>query len=145
MSKTRMVGHVGPCLPHFAVDSPADTAGRLDLLFNVSRTYLIELLCVPAFGSVWPSFCKAFKGLMDSMTGEFHKARRPPRHPPCLITHRKNLTDSQNAGLNVPAIPMEDLTTDQFRSLMDVNVTACFLCAQQAIRIMKTQEPKGGR
>jgi NAD(P)-dependent dehydrogenase (short-subunit alcohol dehydrogenase family) len=62
-----------------------------------------------------------------------------------LTTHLAQPADNQNAGLNVPAIPMEDLTVAQFRSLMDVNVTACFVCAQEAIRIMKAQEPKGGR
>jgi NAD(P)-dependent dehydrogenase (short-subunit alcohol dehydrogenase family) len=50
-----------------------------------------------------------------------------------------------NAGVNVPAIPMEDLTFEQWTMVVDVNLTGAFLCAQQAIRIMKAQTPRGGR
>jgi NAD(P)-dependent dehydrogenase (short-subunit alcohol dehydrogenase family) len=50
-----------------------------------------------------------------------------------------------NAGINVPAIPMEDLTLDQWRAVVDTNLTGPFLCAQHAIRLMKAQAPKGGR
>jgi NAD(P)-dependent dehydrogenase (short-subunit alcohol dehydrogenase family) len=50
-----------------------------------------------------------------------------------------------NAGAGAPAIPMEDLTFEQWRAVVDVNLTGCFLCAQEAIRIMKAQQPRGGR
>lgn len=50
-----------------------------------------------------------------------------------------------NAGVNVPAIPMEDLTFEQWSMVVDVNLTGAFLCAQQAIRIMKAQTARGGR
>jgi NAD(P)-dependent dehydrogenase (short-subunit alcohol dehydrogenase family) len=40
---------------------------------------------------------------------------------------------------------MEDLPLEDWKRVVDVNLTACFLCAQEAIRIMKTQTPKGGR
>lgn len=50
-----------------------------------------------------------------------------------------------NAGVNVPATPIEDLTFEQWRSVVDVNLTGMFLCAQHAIRIMKAQTPRGGR
>jgi NAD(P)-dependent dehydrogenase (short-subunit alcohol dehydrogenase family) len=50
-----------------------------------------------------------------------------------------------NAGMGAPAIPMEDLTFEQWKSVVDVNLTAMFLCSQEAIRIMKEQNPKGGR
>jgi NAD(P)-dependent dehydrogenase (short-subunit alcohol dehydrogenase family) len=50
-----------------------------------------------------------------------------------------------NAGVNAPAIPMEDLTFEQWSMVVDVNLTGAFLCAQQAIRIMKAQTPRGGR
>ena len=50
-----------------------------------------------------------------------------------------------NAGMGAPPVPMEDLTPKQWRDVLDVNLTACFICAQHAIRIMKAQEPKGGR
>jgi len=50
-----------------------------------------------------------------------------------------------NAGMGAPAIPMEDLSVEQWKQVVDVNLTACFLCAQEAIRIMKAQDPMGGR
>ena len=50
-----------------------------------------------------------------------------------------------NAGVNVPGIPMEDLSIDQWKTVVDINLTGVFLCAQQAIKLMKSQKPKGGR
>ena len=50
-----------------------------------------------------------------------------------------------NAGTGAPAIPMEDLTYEQWSAIVNVNLTGPFLCAQQAIRLMKKQDPKGGR
>ncbi|MBV1701548.1 MAG: SDR family oxidoreductase [Hyphomicrobiales bacterium] len=50
-----------------------------------------------------------------------------------------------NAGSGAPAIPMEDLTLAQWQSVVDINITAAFLCTQQAIRMMKAQVPRGGR
>ncbi|MGH9632405.1 MAG: SDR family oxidoreductase [Bryobacteraceae bacterium] len=50
-----------------------------------------------------------------------------------------------NAGINAPAIPMEELTYDQLSEVVGVNLIGAFLCAQEAIRLMKTQEPRGGR
>jgi NAD(P)-dependent dehydrogenase (short-subunit alcohol dehydrogenase family) len=50
-----------------------------------------------------------------------------------------------NAGINVPAIPMDELTFEQWSSVVNVNLTGSFLCAQGAIRMMKAQTPKGGR
>jgi NAD(P)-dependent dehydrogenase (short-subunit alcohol dehydrogenase family) len=50
-----------------------------------------------------------------------------------------------NAGTGAPAIPMEDLTLEQWQTVVDVNLTGSFLCAQEAIRMMKAQTPKGGR
>ncbi|HUI78044.1 MAG TPA: SDR family oxidoreductase [Bryobacteraceae bacterium] len=50
-----------------------------------------------------------------------------------------------NAGSNAPGIPMEDLTYEQWNKVVGVNLTGAFLCAQEAIRIMKAQEPRGGR
>jgi NAD(P)-dependent dehydrogenase (short-subunit alcohol dehydrogenase family) len=50
-----------------------------------------------------------------------------------------------NAGVGAPAIPMEDLTYEQWTTVVNVNLTGVFLCAQEAIRIMKTQQPRGGR
>jgi len=50
-----------------------------------------------------------------------------------------------NAGTWTPAVPMEDLTFEQWAAAVDVNLTAAFLCAQEAVRMMKAQEPRGGR
>ena len=50
-----------------------------------------------------------------------------------------------NAGTGAPAIPMEDLTYEQWNNVVAVNLTGCFLCAQEAIKIMKSQSPRGGR
>lgn len=50
-----------------------------------------------------------------------------------------------NAGAGTPAIPMEDLTYEQWSAVLAVNLTGAFLCAQEAIRMMKAQTPRGGR
>jgi NAD(P)-dependent dehydrogenase (short-subunit alcohol dehydrogenase family) len=50
-----------------------------------------------------------------------------------------------NAGVSTPPVPMEDLTFKQWTEAVDVNLTGAFLCAQQAIKIMKAQQPPGGR
>jgi len=50
-----------------------------------------------------------------------------------------------NAGAMTPAVPMEDLTFEQWTQAVDVNLTGAFLCAQEAIRMMKGQQPRGGR
>lgn len=50
-----------------------------------------------------------------------------------------------NAGRSAPAVPLEDLTFEQWNSVVTVNLTGAFLCAQEAIRIMKAQSPQGGR
>ena len=50
-----------------------------------------------------------------------------------------------NAGVNAPGIPLEDLTLAQWRNVVDINLTGMFLCIQQAFRVMKAQTPRGGR
>jgi NAD(P)-dependent dehydrogenase (short-subunit alcohol dehydrogenase family) len=50
-----------------------------------------------------------------------------------------------NAGMGLPAVPMEELSVEQWRSVVDINLNAMFFCCQEAIRIMKAQSPKGGR
>ena len=50
-----------------------------------------------------------------------------------------------NAGIGAPAIPMEDLDIAKWKAVVDTNLTGPFLCAQEAIKIMKSQTPKGGR
>jgi len=50
-----------------------------------------------------------------------------------------------NAGVNAPGIPLEELSLEQWRNVVDVNLTGMFLCMQEAFRVMKDQDPRGGR
>src|SRR5215475_2485065 len=50
-----------------------------------------------------------------------------------------------NAGMGAPAIPLEDLTYEQWKAVVDVNLTGVFLCTQEAFKIMKDLQPRGGR
>jgi NAD(P)-dependent dehydrogenase (short-subunit alcohol dehydrogenase family) len=50
-----------------------------------------------------------------------------------------------NAGRGAPPVPLEDLPYEEWRSVVDTNLTGAFLCTQEAIRIMKDQTPRGGR
>jgi NAD(P)-dependent dehydrogenase (short-subunit alcohol dehydrogenase family) len=50
-----------------------------------------------------------------------------------------------NAGIGAPAVPFEDLPYDTWKKVVDTNLTGMFLCTQEAIKIMKAQDPRGGR
>ena len=50
-----------------------------------------------------------------------------------------------NAGSGAPPLPLEDLTYEQWRAVVDANLTGAFLCTQEAIKVMKSQQPRGGR
>jgi NAD(P)-dependent dehydrogenase (short-subunit alcohol dehydrogenase family) len=50
-----------------------------------------------------------------------------------------------NAGTGAPPVPLEDLTVEQWRRVVDVNLTGAFLCTRSAFRLMKQQTPRGGR
>lgn len=50
-----------------------------------------------------------------------------------------------NAGVGAPAIPLEDLSYEQWQRVVDINLTGAFLCTQEAFRLMKSQSPQGGR
>ena len=50
-----------------------------------------------------------------------------------------------NAGSNVPPVPLEDVTFEQWNGIVAANLTGTFLCTQQAFLLMKTEEPRGGR
>jgi len=50
-----------------------------------------------------------------------------------------------NAGRGAPAVPIDELPVATWREVVDVNLTGMFLCAQSAVRIMKKQQPRGGR
>jgi len=50
-----------------------------------------------------------------------------------------------NAGIGAPAMPLEELPLETWRKVVDINLTGMFLCTQEAIKLMKSQEPRGGR
>lgn len=50
-----------------------------------------------------------------------------------------------NAGIAAPAVPIDELSVDQWRRLIDINVTGSFLCARAAFAQMRSQDPQGGR
>lgn len=50
-----------------------------------------------------------------------------------------------NAGVSSPAVPLEDFSFEKWKSVVDVNLHGVFLCTQEAFRLMKDQEPRGGR
>jgi len=50
-----------------------------------------------------------------------------------------------NAGTGAPPLPLEDLTYEQWRTVVDTNLTGAFLCTQEAFSLMKSQTPRGGR
>ena len=50
-----------------------------------------------------------------------------------------------NAGIGAPPVPMEELTYEQWKKVVDTNLSGPFLCTQEAIKIMKAQSPRGGR
>src|SRR5260370_847032 len=50
-----------------------------------------------------------------------------------------------NAGIGAPGVPLEDLTYEQWKRVVDTNLTGAFLCTQEAFKIMKDQNPRGGR
>ena len=50
-----------------------------------------------------------------------------------------------NAGAGAPAVPLEDLELEAWRRVVDVNLTGAFLCIREAFRVMKAQDPRGGR
>jgi len=50
-----------------------------------------------------------------------------------------------NAGVNAPPVPFEDLTDEQWLNVVNINLTGMFFCAREAVRVMKAQAPQGGR
>ena len=50
-----------------------------------------------------------------------------------------------NAGIGAPGVPLEELALDDWRAVVDTNLTGAFLCTQHAVRLMKSQTPRGGR
>jgi NAD(P)-dependent dehydrogenase (short-subunit alcohol dehydrogenase family) len=75
---------------------------------------------------------------------------REPASVRALFTKTKEVFDRldllfNNAGTGSPAVPLEDLTYEQWKSVVDVNLTGAFLCTQEAFKLMKSQTPRGGR
>ena len=50
-----------------------------------------------------------------------------------------------NAGINAPGIPLEELGYEKWKAVVDINLTGAFLCTQEAFKLMKSQDPRGGR
>jgi NAD(P)-dependent dehydrogenase (short-subunit alcohol dehydrogenase family) len=50
-----------------------------------------------------------------------------------------------NAGIGAPGVPLDELSVEQWRAVVDTNLTGVFLCTQQAFKLMKSQTPRGGR
>ena len=50
-----------------------------------------------------------------------------------------------NAGINAPGIPLEELSYEKWKAVVDINLTGAFLCTQEAFKLMKSQDPRGGR
>jgi len=50
-----------------------------------------------------------------------------------------------NAGVGAPGVNLEDLTVEQWKTVVDINLTGSFLCLQEAFKLMKSQDPRGGR
>lgn len=50
-----------------------------------------------------------------------------------------------NAGISAPNVPLEDLPFERWKDVVDTNLTGAFLCTQEAFRLMKAQNPRGGR
>jgi len=50
-----------------------------------------------------------------------------------------------NAGMNAPGVPLDELPVEKWRQILDTNLTGAFLCTQEAFRLMKHQQPRGGR
>jgi NAD(P)-dependent dehydrogenase (short-subunit alcohol dehydrogenase family) len=50
-----------------------------------------------------------------------------------------------NAGSGTPPMPLEELTYEQWQAVVDTNLTGAFLCTQEAFKLMKNQQPRGGR
>ena len=50
-----------------------------------------------------------------------------------------------NAGIGAPPVPLEELPYEQWKAVVDLNLTGAFICTQEAFKIMKDQDPRGGR
>ena len=63
----------------------------------------------------------------------------------CVATFGRVDVVFNNAGVNAPGIPLEDLTLEQWQNVVDINLTGMFICIQESFKVMKAQSPRGGR
>ena len=86
----------------------------------------------------------------NSRTLVFPADVRDPRSVSALFAKTKDVFGRldllfNNAGISAPAVPLEELTYEQWQASVDTNLTGPFLCTQEAFKIMKNQAPRGGR
>src|SRR5215475_4789378 len=100
------------------------------------------------------------KEMLDKVAGEINAAGAQSLAVPTDVSKRESILSLfttlkstfgrldvlfNNAGIGAPAVPLEDLPFETWKKVVDTNLTGMFLCTQEAIRIMKAQDPRGGR
>ncbi|MCU1339747.1 MAG: short-chain dehydrogenase/reductase [Bryobacterales bacterium] len=110
------------------------------------RAELLEQTCILGAESLAPSSAASSTAHMLAVPTDVSK----PDSVRALFAKTKEIFGRldvlfNNAGMGAPAVPMEELTYEQWNSVVQVNLTGAFLCAQEAIRMMKAQHPRGGR
>ncbi len=96
---------------------------------------------------------KAVKELTADTGGHFHAFKADVSDPVSVRTLFDNIESKfgrldlliNNAGTLVPGVPLEEISFDDWSAIVGANLTGAFLCTQQAFRIMKAQQPRGGR
>jgi NAD(P)-dependent dehydrogenase (short-subunit alcohol dehydrogenase family) len=144
-------------------DAAGSTNGDEDLTLIVAGDVSEESNVESLFDAIKKTYGKAITG--HPRTGRHrysspchyrcHFSHRPSGHALQRQSKKKTIISPphteqprsllQNAGISLPETPIEDLPIEKFLSVMSINVTASVLCTKYATRLMKSQEPKGGR